>query len=195
MIVVRVRVLAAAAAVGALALPTLGPAAVSAAPAPNGVLFVEGDSLTVGSSSAIKANLRSEFRRITVDAQVGRNTPTGVSRLGAGRDASVWVVALGTNDSPSPWTMKRHVNTVLKRAGDKPVLWVSVWRSPAYGKVNRMLTRLDRSSGQLSVLRWDQFIKAHPRLLAGDGIHLTPAGYQVRGKMIADAVRALLSER
>lgn len=191
----RVRVLAAGAVVGALVIPTLGPAAVSAAPAPKGVLFVEGDSLTVGSSSAIKANLRSDFRRITVDAQVGRNTPTGVSRLGAGRDASVWVVALGTNDSPSPWAMKKHVNTVLKRAGNRPVLWVSVWRSPAYGKVNRMLTRMDRGSSQLSVLRWDLFIKQHPRLLAGDGIHLTSVGYQVRGRMIADAVRALLAER
>ena len=191
----RVRVLAAGAVVGALVMPTLGPAAVSAAPAPKGVLFVEGDSLTVGSSSAIKANLRSDFRRITVDAQVGRNTPTGVSRLGAGRDASVCLVALGTNDPPSPWAMKKHVDTVLKRAGKRPVLWVSVWRSPAYGKVNRMLTRMDRGSSQLSVLRWDLFIKQHPRLLAGDGIHLTSAGYQVRGRMIADAVRALLAER
>jgi len=54
---------------------------------------------------------------------------------------------------------------------------------------------MDRGSSQLSVLRWDLFIKQHPRLLAGDGIHLTPAGYQVRGRMIADAVRALLAER
>lgn len=190
----RVRVVAAGAVIGVVAA-AMGPAAVSAAPPPHGVLFVEGDSLTVGSSSAIKSNLRSEFRRITVDAQVGRNTPTGVSRLGAGRDASVWVVALGTNDGPSPYAMKRHVNTVLKRAGNRPVLWVSVWRSPAYGKVNRMLTRLDRDSAQLSVLRWDLFIRQHPRLLAGDGVHLTPAGYQVRGRMIAEAVRALLSER
>ncbi|HRY10030.1 MAG: hypothetical protein H6526_08320 [Actinobacteria bacterium] len=188
----RVRTVAVAT---ALAMTALSPAAVAAAPAPNGVLFVEGDSLTVGSSSAIKANLRSEFRRITVDAQVGRNTPTGVSRLRAGRNASVWVVALGTNDAPSSTTMKRHVRTVLRRAGDRPVLWVSVWRTPAYGKVNRMLTRLDRRSAQLSVLRWDLFIKDHPRLRAGDGVHLTPAGYQVRGRMIADAVKALLAQR
>ncbi|MFN8185101.1 MAG: hypothetical protein U0R23_11815 [Candidatus Nanopelagicales bacterium] len=190
----RVGMLAVATALAASAV-TLGPAAVSAAPAPTGMLFVEGDSLTVGSSSAIKANLRSEFRRITVDAQVGRNTPTGVSRLGAGRNASVWVVALGTNDAPSPTTMRRHVKTVLKRAGQRPVLWVSVWRSPAYKKVNRMLSAMDAKSTQLAVLRWDLYIRQHPRLLAGDRIHLTPAGYQVRGRMIADAVRALLAQR
>jgi hypothetical protein len=192
LIVVRVRVLATLAVVGAVALT--GPA-VAATPAPSGMLFVEGDSLTVGSSSAIKSHLRTDFRRIAVDAQVGRSTATGVGRLGAGRNASVWVVALGTNDSPSPWAMRQHVKTVLKRAGDRPVLWVSVWRSPAYGKVNRMLSALDTSSTQLSVLRWDLFIKEHPRLLASDRIHLTPAGYEVRGRMIADAVRALLGGR
>jgi lysophospholipase L1-like esterase len=180
----------------AVLLATLiGPATVSAAPARTGTVFVEGDSLTVGSSAAIKSHLRRDFRRITVDAQVGRNTPAGISRLDAGRTASVWVVALGTNDAPSPATMRHHVRTVLKRAGDRPVLWVSVWRSPAYGKVNKMLGAMDARSSQLAVLRWDLFIKEHPRLLASDRIHLTPAGYEVRGRMIAEAVRSLLAQR
>ncbi len=190
----RVRVAAGAVALAALATTT-GPAGVSAAPAPRGLLFVQGDSLTVGSESAIKSSLRGDFRRIKVDAQVGRNTPTGISRMAAGRKAKAWVVALGTNDAPDRRTMKGHVKTVLRRAGERPVLWVSVWRSPAYGKVNRMLSRLDRKYTQLSVLRWDVFIKDHPRLLASDRIHLTPAGYEVRGRMIADAVRELVSGR
>jgi lysophospholipase L1-like esterase len=157
------------------------------------MLFVEGDSLTVGSSSAIKASLRSDFRRVRVDAQVGRNTPTGVSRLNAGRKARAWVVALGTNDAPDRRTMRRHVKQVLRQADARPVLWVSVWRSPAYTGVNRMLSRLARRHDTLSVLRWDRYIRKHPRLLASDGIHLTSAGYQVRGRMIADAVRALVA--
>lgn len=163
--------------------------------APLDGLFVEGDSLTVGSSNAIKANLSAEFRSITVDAEVGRSTPTGISRLNAGQNANVWVVALGTNDAPDPKTMRRNVKTVLKRAGTRPVLWVSVWRSAAYGRVNRMLSRVDARSTQLSVLRWDTFIAANPQYLAPDGIHLTGAGYEVRGRMIADAVRALLGSR
>lgn len=191
----RLRTRVAVAALGSVMLAAPAPAAWSAAPAPAGSVFVEGDSLTVGSSSAIRLNLRSVFRRVTVDAQVGRNTPSGIGRLHAGRNARVWVVALGTNDAPSPYTMRRHVRTVLKRAGQRPVLWVSVWRSPAYRKVNRMLSAMDARDVQLSVLRWDRFIRQHPRLLAADGIHLTPAGYQVRGRMIADAVKALLGER
>lgn len=170
------------------------PATMAAAPTPTGKVFVEGDSLTVGSSAAIKRSLRSDFRRITVDAQVGRNTPTGISRLAAGHKAKAWVVALGTNDGPDPRTMRRHVKTVLKRAGDRPVLWVSVWRSSAYGKVNRMLSRLDKKRTQLAVLRWDSFIRKHPRLLASDRIHLTPGGYEVRGRMIAEALRSLMRE-
>ena len=190
----RIRVTAAAATLAAVSAVSAAPATVSAAPAPRGTLFVEGDSLTVGSSSAIKKSLRRDFRKITVDAQVGRNTPTGISRLSAGRKAKAWVVALGTNDAPDRRTMKRHVKKVLRQAGGRPVLWVSVWRSAAYGKVNRMLTRLDRKYTKLGVLRWDLFIKDHPRLLASDRIHLTPAGYEVRGRMIADAVRDLLAQ-
>lgn len=155
-------------------------------------LFVEGDSLTVGSSDSIKANLSSDFRSITVDAEVGRSTLTGISRLNAGQSANVWVLALGTNDDPSPALMRRNVKTALARAGTRPVLWVSVWRSSAYAPLNRMLSRMDRKSSQLSVLRWDLFIKNNPQYLASDGIHLTPDGYQVRGRMIADAVRSLL---
>ncbi len=166
-----------------------------AASAPLDGLFVEGDSLTVGASDAIKANLSAEFRTITVDAEVGRSTPTGIARLNAGQSANVWVVALGTNDDPNPATMRRYVKTVLARAGTKPVLWVSVWRSSAYNKMNRMFSRLDAKSAQLSVLRWDLFIAQNPQYLAADGIHLTSTGYQVRGKMIADAVRSLLSSR
>lgn len=188
----RVQLMAAAIAVAGVTMSA--PTTMAAAPSPTGKLFVEGDSLTVGSSSAIKSALRADFRRITVDAQVGRNTPTGISRLPAGRRANAWVVALGTNDGPDPRTMRRHVRTVLKRAGDRPVLWVSVWRSSAYGKVNRMLSKLDKKRTQLAVLRWDRFIRKHPRLLASDRIHLTPGGYQVRGRMIAEALRGLMVE-
>lgn len=174
----------------ALVLP--GPTATSA---PLDALFVEGDSLTIGSSSAIKSNLAGDFRTITVDAEVGRSTPTGIARLNAGQSASVWVVALGTNDAPDPVSMRRNVKAVLARAGARPVLWVSVWRSASYARVNRMLSRLDRKSTQLAVLRWDRFIAENPHLLARDRIHLTPAGYEIRGRMIADAVRSLLAQR
>ena len=169
--------------------------AAPATSAPLDGLFVEGDSLTIGSSSAIKANLSADFRTITVDAEVGRSTPTGISRLNAGQSANVWVMALGTNDAPDPVTMRRNVKVVLARAGTRPVLWVSVWRSDSYAAVNRMLSRLDRKSTQLAVLRWDRFIRKNPGLLARDGIHLTPQGYEIRGRMIADAVRALLGQR
>lgn len=172
--------------------------ALSATPAtsaPLNGLFVEGDSLTLGSSSAIQANLAGEFLTITVDAEVGRSTPAGISRLAAGQTANVWVVALGTNDAPDVVTMRRNVKAVLAAAGTRPVLWVSVWRSEEYLPVNRMLSRQDRKSAQLSVLRWDRFIAKNPTLMAEDGIHLTPAGYEIRGQKIANAVRKILASR
>jgi hypothetical protein len=193
----RARSWAAAVVCAGAALGGVSPAAggTSADDTSRGVLFVQGDSLTVGSKKAIRHNLRGQFRTIKVDAEVGRSTTTGIQRLYGGRKANVWVVALGTNDGPDPKAMRRHVRTVLKRAGDRQVLWVSVWRSPDYKRLNRMLSRVDRKSTQLSVLRWDKVIKHDRGLLASDGVHLTVEGYKVRGRMIADAVRSLLSER
>lgn len=173
------------------------PASVASGTSPDRVrppkpdVFVVGDSLTVGSSPYIRAGLRRGFGNVTVDARVGRMTAEGLALLSHGRSAELWVVALGTNDGPLPWIMRQHVRAAVRNAKSRPVLWVSIWRSPAYQAVNHMLSREARRSPHLNVLRWDRYLGSHRYLLAADGVHLSATGYEVLGGRIAERVRKI----
>ncbi|MFN8126768.1 MAG: hypothetical protein U0R64_09715 [Candidatus Nanopelagicales bacterium] len=152
-------------------------------------VYVEGDSLTVGAGPVIKRKLRSGVRSVGVDAEIGRFTATGMSRLARdsrAKRARIWVLALGTNDGPDPAALKRHVNRSLRLAGPKrEVIWLTVVRPGGYGKVNRMLRATDKKAGRLHVVDWAKAVDRNPGLIGGDGVHGTSRGYEVRGSMIA----------
>lgn len=188
--------LAVAALTGALAVPATGAvspaAAATRAEKQRGLhtsVYVQGDSLTVGSSARIKGQLGHQVRAVGVDAQVGRFTATGMSRLARDRRADrarVWVVALGTNDGPDAGRIKRYVMRSLRLAGDsREVIWVTLVRPGGYERVNRMLRTLDGQSDRLHVVDWARVVQRNPGLIAGDGVHGTARGYRVRGDLIA----------
>lgn len=188
-------------AVMAAALATVAVAPVMSAPAANAAtsaekaqarrtaVYVQGDSLTVGAGPYLQRTLRGDVKRVSVDAQVGRFTATGMHRLaqsGSARGSKVWVVALGTNDGPDPRALKRHVTRSLRLAGPRrDVIWLTVERPGGYGRVNRMLRQMDRGNDRLHVVDWAGYVHKHPSALAGDGVHATARGYQVRANMIA----------
>jgi len=175
--------------VAAAAVPS-----VAGAKRPSGSVFVVGDSLTVGSKASLKRNLHKQFKKVTVDARVGRFTPEGISKLNspAARKARVWVVALGTNDGPSAARTKANVNKVMKKAGKKrTVVWVNVVRPGGYGTVNKALSQQARKYDNLFVLNWASHIASNRSQLTGDRVHLTAKGYSVRGRMIANYVRSV----
>lgn len=153
-------------------------------------VYVQGDSLTVGAGPIIKQRLRGDVRNVSVDAEVGRFTATGMRRLaqsGSAKRAKVWVVALGTNDAPDPRSIRRHVVRSLQLAGpQRQVIWLTVQRPGPYGRVNEMLRQLDRQADRLTVVDWARHVHDHPGLLAGDGVHATATGYRVRGEMISN---------
>ena len=158
-------------------------------------VYVQGDSLTVGAGPIIKQRLRGDVKDVSVDAEIGRFTATGMQRLahsGSARRAKVWVVALGTNDAPDPGSLRRHVVRSLELAGPQhQVVWLTVQRPGPYGRVNAMLRRLDRQADRLTVVDWARHVHDHPGLLGSDGVHATATGYRVRGEMISDAARQL----
>lgn len=152
-------------------------------------VYVQGDSLTVGAGPYLKQDLRGDVKRVSVDAQIGRFTSTGMKRLaqsGSARGAKVWVVALGTNDGPDPRALKRHVSRSLALAGPtRDVIWLTVERPGPYGRVNRMLLQMDQSNERLHVVDWAKYVRKHPGALGSDGVHATSHGYQVRAALIA----------
>lgn len=183
-------------AVGLLGAPTAHAAtAAEKAQARRTAVYVQGDSLTVGAGPYLQRTLRGDVKRVSVDAQVGRFTATGMQRLaqsGTARGAKVWVVALGTNDGPDPQALKRHVKRSLKLAGPRrEVIWLTVERPGGYGGVNRMLRQLDGTNDRLHVVDWAGYVHKHPSALSGDGVHATAHGYQVRAAMIAQTALQL----
>lgn len=153
-------------------------------------VFVVGDSLTVGSKRAIQNSLRHKTRSVSVNAQIGRFTPAGISTLRStkAKRANIWVVALGTNDGPNSRTAKKYVRSVMKLAGKRQVLWLTLVRPGKYYRVNATLKTLDLRYNKLTVADWAAVIKRNRQLLRGDHVHLTPRGYQIRGQYIARSV-------
>lgn len=146
-------------------------------------VFIEGDSLTVGSTQALRSQLRSRVKSVAIDAKVGRFSREGIARLRTSnaKRASIWVVALGTNDSPSASQTRRNVAKVMHLAGsERRVIWVNVVRPGGYSRVNRELGALDAKYPRLTVIDWAAVIRKQRSLLSGDRVHLTPKGYWVR---------------
>jgi lysophospholipase L1-like esterase len=158
-------------------------------------VYVQGDSLTVGSKSAIRRKLRKGVKNVWVDAQVGRHTSYGLARTKqawAAKNSRVWVMALGTNDAPSASTMKHHVRTSLRAAGkNRDVVWVTIRRPGTYATVNRMLRSYASSHRRLYVVDWARYVRHHRATLGPDRVHATPHGYEVRATMIARKARRL----
>lgn len=152
-------------------------------------VYVEGDSLTVGSGPIIRRTLRRHVRSIETDAQVGRFTGPGLAGLARdpqARRSRIWVIALGTNDGPDPQRMQGFVMRSLRLAGPRrEVIWLTLRRPGDYGRVNRMLRRSDRRSDRLHVIDWAGITARNPGLLAADGVHATAHGYRVRARLIA----------
>ena len=182
-------------AVPALSAPAHAASAAEKARAQKTNVYVQGDSLTVGAGPYLRRNLGKDVRTVAVDAEVGRFTATGMSRLassGSAKRSKVWVVALGTNDGPDPQALKRHVVRSLQLAGpNRKVIWLTVERPGGYSRVNAMLRQLDRGQDRLHVVDWARHVHEHRGLLAGDGVHATATGYQVRAALIARTARTL----
>lgn len=192
--------LIAAALAALMAIPMLGAPAQAAtkaekARAQNTNVYVQGDSLTVGAGPYLRQKLGNDVHNVDVDAQVGRFTATGMSRLAgsaSAKRAKVWVVALGTNDGPDPSALKRHVVRSLQLAGqNREVIWLTVQRPGGYGRVNAMLRQLDQQADRLHVVDWARHVHVHRGLIGSDGVHATAYGYQVRADMIAQTAREL----
>lgn len=139
--------------------------------------LVEGDSLAVGMRAALT-------RRVPVaayDAKEGRSTEAGLARL-LSRDLrhKIVVVSLGTNDlgRSSSWISAQARRVV--RAKPRCVIW---------GEIRVEGTTLDnRLNDGLRGVRGIRLVSA-VRPDAGDGIHLSAAGYTVRAQRFARAAR------
>jgi hypothetical protein len=175
---------------GFLSIPGGAPADAAA-----GRLFVDGDSLAVGTRPHIRRELRGW--KVTHSVAVGRQTSEGVAvlrSLGPSLPAVIHV-SLGTNDDPRNVSRFRAaIGAVLNIAGpNRCVVWTNIVRPPVagvgYDRYNRALARESRPEERLRVVNWVRLVRENPHWLRRDGVHATAEGYRQRARVVARSVR------
>lgn len=158
-----------------------------------------GDSLTVGvrDYGGIKQKLYDNVCSITdISGKVGRLTSTGATIVegwkAAGTLPSILIVGLGTNDCTAS-VFERHARRILAAAGPtRPIVWINTWNPRCATAINGVITKLQAESrravkgGRIWILDHHGWISTHKQYLAGDGIHLTTAGYRAHAQRIVD---------
>jgi membrane-bound lytic murein transglycosylase B/lysophospholipase L1-like esterase len=159
-----------------------------------------GDSLLEGMSGVVEAAFGT--CEITgVDARAGR-TIAQVAEAVALHPLdgdTVLVVVAGTNDlavDVDEAELGRRIDHLMAAAGTVPVVWVDVaataTATPA-GTANRALRDARGRHGNLSVLGWADHLARQPdpdAYRAPDGIHYTPAGYELMATWLGQQLAA-----
>jgi hypothetical protein len=182
---------------------TQAPAPTPTQPAPStgrstGTLALIGDSLAVGVRSLLPGLLPGWS--VSVDGRVSRPLAEGMSILSGtsirSDGSTVLALSLFTNDDPTHTSQLRAaVKQTLDRVGPNGcVVWATIARPPvngvSYDAANSLLGRLARSDSRLRIVPWAEQTAARPSLLGADGVHPTPAGYQLRARLYAQAAQS-----
>ena len=185
------------------ATPATPAPAPTPAPTPSsgagGTLVLVGDSLAVGLQSLLPAALPKW--KVQVLGRVGRPLAEGMSvlsglDLSGGTPRQVLAISLFTNDDPAHTdALEAAVRRTLTAVGPRGcAIWATIARPPvngvSYRAANTLLQRLAASNPRLVIVPWAEQAAANPALLAADGVHPTPAGYQLRARLYAQAVQA-----
>jgi lysophospholipase L1-like esterase len=193
----------------ALCLISAIPSPAEAAATPDVVII--GDSLTVGARPDLERSLASAGIYAVLDAAVSRHTAAGYAepfsgvralrRVRDGNQPKLVVAALGTNDitpSSTRASARRDVAAIVSEAGSARVCWVELHRrgadaaALAFERANGWFREAVEEAGGCW-LSWTP----SPDEWAGDGVHLTGAGYARRAAQlsaqIVEAVSAAAS--
>lgn len=157
-------------------------------------LFVNGDSLAVGTQPYFPGALPGW--RIRTSASISRHAFEGPGVLRAAGTLPPYVaVSLGTNDDPRNVSgFRAAIRATMAVVGARRcVVWATVLRPPvagaSYTGYNQALKAEARKRPNLKVVRWRKLVHAHPEWLAGDGVHVTATGYRARARAFARKLR------
>lgn len=159
---------------------------------PSPHVHIIGDSITVQSAPLYVAQYHPSA---DIDAANGRTVSALASciqaRLDAGPSPNLWILALGTNEGPSPMTYTR---TQFVAAYDlipqtSRVILVTPWRNPAlFGErrhanmwtIVNWMRDLDayRPNSSIAPWAWTNELDPSAGYIGPDGVHPTPAGAQ-----------------
>jgi hypothetical protein len=150
------------------------------------VVYV-GDSLGVGTLPRLVTRLPAVS--FDGDTSIGRTSSEGLPVLVARMRPRHRVVVfdLGTND-PTPATLTRNLRLARMEAGARLMVVFTI-NKPGDRPFNRAIREFAARAGNVELLDW-QARAAEERLLGGDGIHASLAGYTRRAGLVAECLRA-----
>ncbi len=157
-------------------------------------MFLVGDSLADEIAGLLPADLPGWD--VTIDAEWGRPLHEGMRVLAEQRALpAILAVSLFTNDHPrDTGALEAAVRATAGRPGGCAV-WATIVAPPFEGAshdaANALLRRLARERTlALELVDWARAVARDPSLMSGDEVHASPAGYRVRSRMYARAIRA-----
>ncbi len=162
----------------------------------NGALVLIGDSLSEGQRPLLEHELPGWTVRTS--SRIGRPLAEGMQILAATTLPRGTVLAMGLFTNDDPWRtaeLQAAVRTTLTRVGPTGcVIWATIASPPVSGQTfataNALLTKLTGADSRLQLVPWAAEVAAYPQLLAGDGVHPTPAGERIRAQLFARAAAA-----
>lgn len=182
----------------ALALSAALVAALALPQAAGADVLVVGDSLEVGTGPHLRSELAGET--VSVDARTGRPSGQGLRVLSARLrpEHDVVVFDLGVNDDPSqPGALASDLAAARRAAGKRCMVVATLERPPLNGVkvdgLNRAVDSFAGSDPNVQVVDWQGAARGDRGLLNPDGVHPTPAGYALRGRLVAEGVRACVA--
>lgn len=149
-------------------------------------VYIVGDSLTAGSTTAIKKAYKKAGYPVTINAVTSRSTPNGIATLNskAAKKAKTWIVALGTNDPQSTASYTELIKQVVKKAGSRQVLWFTIHRPHSQTKnTNKAIMTMAEKTINMGVIDYASAVRANKQYLSNDDVHLTAKGRDWRAKM------------
>jgi lysophospholipase L1-like esterase len=173
-----------------------------------------GDSITAGSTDAIRYTLAAEgFDQMAIDGETSRRIEEGTGKggtplsgiralygmLAEGTEADVWVIALGTNDVgqyDDPAEYRRLVQAIVDMIPqDVPLVWIDVFRADRYDEsvaFNEILRDVVGEHADSIVMPWfDHATNADEDVLRDDGVHPNTTGNAVFANLVADGIAAV----
>jgi hypothetical protein len=156
-------------------------------------VFAIGDSLGQGTRPYLPGAL--DAWKVEQSVDISRHVPEGVSILrNRGGLPGVIVFALGTNDDPrNVGGVSAAIDAVLEIVGKtRCVVMPNIVRPPvggaSYAAYNNEIAAAARHHENFRLADWAGLVSRNRGWLAGDGVHVTAAGYQARARLIARQV-------
>jgi lysophospholipase L1-like esterase len=175
----------------------LAPAA-PAAPAGEGGALVVGDSLEVLTSPYLRRHLPGIPLTISAEGGYNSNQIRELFEQSYDPSQSVIVFDAGTNDNPAyPQILAANLTAVAAAIGERCMVVPTIHGFTVNGVGNEgknlVVAEFAASRPGTQVPDWAAAAVTQPQLMQPDGLHPTPAGADLRARLIARGIRGCLA--